>query len=646
MDLQQYGIFELCTQEDPITAENGQAFGRCKQPNASNPAYVPIYVPKNACPDPVNCDPRQNERVCPVNPSRSLPLSNDEYLRKKIRNGGRPLSNSYLLQTNADTGKYRTTIWTEAGTSYKPSTSKGIDLGVLPTAPPVTGTGGTALDAGTLTQIRMAIAGRGSFSPLDLNGRRFENITTIRRMGLAIISNPGNTQPCISCDLSGTSASVIIGPHQCTCNENMYRTVRGKFGFLWEKYSNGVCYTSPAVSADGRLIYVGTVGEVLAIDTEAGNIIWRFSNPFTGDSFVFSNISIGSDGTVYFGGSYAPYFFAVDGLRGTLKWSYTPGNTATNFAGKACFSVNENLVYVTSNGLIATLYAFNLKGTLLYTYTNGDLADNNTVQSPTVGPDGTVYFTYDGKLIALTDGLSFKWEVACGNIGSTYGVNYYSPVVDSVGLIYVGSDNGSSRLYCFIDNGSSATLKWSYLAPVSSYVLSPFIGPNGQVYVCVNPNSNFPGKLLSLSSVNGAIRWTYEFFTINFLNFIFAGLGSRNKIYITNIVDSSLVVLKDLGSSFKQHAVLSNPSATSSVYGSFTLSPPVAGPGGSVYWCNGNETSPGIFGAGYPVSIVLNKKDVVQPPVFRPVIFTPALTAHTTEKVVLKPKYTLGRPSV
>jgi hypothetical protein len=163
----------------------------------------------------------------------------------------------------------------------------------------------------------------------------------------------------------------------------------------------------------------------------------------------------------------------------------------------------------------------------------------------------------------------------------------------------------------------------------------------------VNPNSHSPGQLLSLSSANGSIRWKYEFFTANYLNFIFAGLGSKNKIYITNINDSSLVILKDRGSSFKQHVVLSNPSATSSIYGSFTICPPVAGPGGSVYWCNGNETSPSIFGAGYPVSIVL-KKDVAttQPPVFRPTIFTPAITAHTTEKVVLKPKYTLGRPSV
>jgi len=142
-------------------------------------------------------------------------LSNEEYLRKKLRNGNRPLSNSFLLQTSADTGKYRTTVWTEAGTSEQPSTSKGIDLGVLPTVVPVTGTKGTALDASTTTEIRLAKAGRGSFSPYDINGRKFSSTTTLRRMGLAIMSNPGSTQPCLSCDLIGTLAYVHVGP--CTC---------------------------------------------------------------------------------------------------------------------------------------------------------------------------------------------------------------------------------------------------------------------------------------------------------------------------------------------------------------------------------------------------------------------------------------------
>lgn len=210
MDLYQYCIVDPCFQEDPIVEILSQQIGRCKLPNVANPAYVSVYNPKNCCPDPVNYNPRRHEVICKSNPSNSLPLSNDEYLRLKLKNGNRPLSNSFLVQTNADTGKYRTVVWTGAGSSFKASTSKGKDLGVAVNAVAI-----KAVDSTTLTQSRIAVAASGSLSALDVNGRKFDSTTTLRRMGLAIMSNPGSTQPCLSCDLHGTSASVHAGP--CTC---------------------------------------------------------------------------------------------------------------------------------------------------------------------------------------------------------------------------------------------------------------------------------------------------------------------------------------------------------------------------------------------------------------------------------------------
>jgi hypothetical protein len=217
MSLYQYGIKNPCEnpcenqnqEEEPVIEILGQQIGRCKLPNVSNPAYVPVYKPKNCSPDPVNYDRRRHDVVCKSNPSNSLPLSNDEYLRLKLKNGNRSLSNSFLVQTSADTGKYRTVVWTGAGTSKQASASNGYDLGVLK---PVTA---KAVDSTTLTQSRIAVAASGSLSALDVNGRKFDSTTTLRRMGLAIMSNPGSTQPCVSCDLHGTSASVYVGP--CTC---------------------------------------------------------------------------------------------------------------------------------------------------------------------------------------------------------------------------------------------------------------------------------------------------------------------------------------------------------------------------------------------------------------------------------------------
>jgi hypothetical protein len=627
MDLHQYDIFEQCTQEDPIVENTGQSIGRCKIPNTRDPKYVPIYVPKLVIPEP-NCDPRRYEGYCKPVRVLSQPLSNDEYLRKKLLNGGRPLSKSYLLQTPASLGQYRTTLWTAAGTSYLPSNAYGEDLGIpLPlAAPPVTGTNGTAIDAGTLTQMRMAVAGRGDLSAHDSNGRRFGSTTTLRRMGKAIISNPagfgGFNEACIACDLSGTSLNVTVGQFKCTCEGPEYELQAGPFSLLWGQLTNAASYTTPALSPDGRLLYVGSSPYIYGIDVKTGNYIWEFQNPFTTDNFVYSNIAVGPDGTVYVGGSFSNYFFAINGLTGALKWHYVTSNSDNYFSGKPAFNPLKTMVYVTSNGPLAKVYAFNFAGNLLYTYTNTDLLDNDTVQSVGVGADGRVYVSYDQSLIALTEGLTFRWSAECGRISGTYNSDWFSPRIDSSGLIYVGSDTDTSKLYCFIDNGSSGTLEWTYEAPGPSFVLSPVFGPSGQVYIASNRNNNAvpatinnAGSLLSLSSNDGSIQWTYNFIgeSTDFLNWIYPTVGPTGRIYVTNVVDSSLVILNDLGTTFGYYKEISISDADSGIYGSLCLSPPCAGNSGLVYWCNGNNNLPGIYGAGFPIITEVFKSEAPAP---------------------------------
>jgi outer membrane protein assembly factor BamB len=452
-------------------------------------------------------------------------------------------------------------------------------------------------------------------------------------MGKAIISNPagfgGFNQACIACDLTGTAATVTVGQFQCTCKGPDYNQYPGPFGLVWGQLTNGASYATPALSPDGRLLYVGSSPFIYGIDTVSGNYIWEFQNPFTTDNFVYSNISVGPDGTVYVGGGFSNYFFALDGLTGALKWHYVTGNSDNYFTGKPAFNPLKTMVYIASNGPVATVYAFNFSGTLLYSYTNTDLiADNETVQSVGVGPDGRVYISYDQNLIALTSGLAFRWSVVCGSISGNYNSDWFSPRVDSSGLIYVGSDTDTSRLYCFIDNGSSGTLKWTYTAPAPSFVLSPVFGPAGQVYAAVNRNNitvpatiNNAGSLLSFSSVNGSVKWTYNFLgadSNDFFNWIYPTVGPDNRIYLTNVVDSSLVILNDLGLNFGYYKEISNSDADSGVYGSLCLSPPLVAPGGLVYWCNGNDALPGIFGAGYPIVTEVFDGAATTPPVFRP----------------------------
>jgi len=245
------------------------------------------------------------------------------------------------------------------------------------------------------------------------------------------------------------------------------------------------------------------------------------------------------------------------------------------------------------------------------------------VQSVGIAPNGTVYLSYNQKLVALTEGLVFKWSIACGKISGTYNCDWYSPRIDSRGLVYVGSNALSSKLYCFIDNGSSATLKWTRTVTGQCDVLSPVFGPNGQVYAAAN-NTVYtlhnPGSLLSLSSNDGSVLWTYNYSGVgpdDFYNWVYASVGDNGKIYITNIVDSSLVVLNDLGNNFGYFKEISISDSDSGIYGSLCLAPPRVD-SGRVFWCNGNYALPGIFAAG--ITTITETFDSLQPTatVFRP----------------------------
>jgi len=164
---------------------------RCRgyYPAPRNPLYVPVYTPRCAV-DPVNNDPKRMEPYCPPVASRSEPLSHYEYLRKLKANAGGAISGgANLLQVGPD--KYKTTIWTATQT-----VGTGLDT-VLPAVPPVKQFG-DANDAGLLTEMRGANAGRGTISQLDLTNRTAE-ITTLRVKGTAIASD----------DSFGASAGVL-----------------------------------------------------------------------------------------------------------------------------------------------------------------------------------------------------------------------------------------------------------------------------------------------------------------------------------------------------------------------------------------------------------------------------------------------------
>lgn len=178
---------------------------KCLCTHVPDPQYVTPYVPK-CCPPKPNTDPRRTTNpYCPPVISRSEPLSHSEYLRRLKANGSKSLSTPSSLVQYGD-GAYRKTIWTESGSAGACcATNK-----ALPEVPAVH-RGGTALDAGFLTEQKGAYAARGAVSQYD-SVNRTEYVHTLKKKGIAISADSSFNAPaggvretCANCDFSGTT---------------------------------------------------------------------------------------------------------------------------------------------------------------------------------------------------------------------------------------------------------------------------------------------------------------------------------------------------------------------------------------------------------------------------------------------------------
>jgi hypothetical protein len=176
-------------------------------------AYIPKYVPVCCSPE-VNSDPKRNTPYCPTTPSRSEPLSNAEYLRKRRQANWAPLSSAAALTqvgagVTTQNGRigYATTIWTETR-----NTGACCYGGSTP-ALPVPAVNPGALDESVRIKAAGDLAGRGTLSVYDTQNH-IESISTRRKAGYGIAADTTN---CAVCQLAGTGALVAVGNPSCQC---------------------------------------------------------------------------------------------------------------------------------------------------------------------------------------------------------------------------------------------------------------------------------------------------------------------------------------------------------------------------------------------------------------------------------------------
>jgi outer membrane protein assembly factor BamB len=145
------------------------------------------------------------------------------------------------------------------------------------------------------------------------------------------------------------------------------------------------------------------------------------------------------------------------------------------------------------------LYAINPGGRSKWNLTIPNTGEGvDTLSSPTIGPDGTIYTEDEGfRVVAVHSDGSVKWEL------STPGEARASPALATDGTVYVGIDDPSPSGLCgecLAALNPDGTVKWgSGTGQVENS--SPVVGPDGTIYI----GSTF--ERFSAVRPDGSTRW-------------------------------------------------------------------------------------------------------------------------------------------
>lgn len=209
--------------------------------------------------------------------------------------------------------------------------------------------------------------------------------------------------------------------------------------------------TSPAIGSDGT-IYFGTFKDNFFALNADGTEKWRFTR--TGEEFG-SSPTISKDGTIYLG--------AVSDL-------------------KSVFNIHPDYQRYMDYG-VPKLYALNADGTMKWQFIAGGIL-GGTYNSPTVGPDGTIYIGGGGKLTEDAKDINRLWAINPDGTAKWYFEGreafYSSVAIADDGTIYIGCGDGN--IYALTPNGKE---KWHFTRKEGDFSVfdsTPVIGSDGTIY--------------------------------------------------------------------------------------------------------------------------------------------------------------------
>ena len=276
--------------------------------------------------------------------------------------------------------------------------------------------------------------------------------------------------------------------------------------------TSGAVNGSAAISADGQTIYITSEdGNLYAIDPTTGqnkpNWPVQLGNVRSYDVELISSPVIAANGSIYVASTDGNLYNINP--NGSQNWSLTL-NPGGGLAGASVAIGANGIVYVTYDDTIQ-LFAVdptgnNGQGTVMWAFDASHSTSGFTFidSSPSVGPDGTIYFYggFPNVLVAVGCAGNLKWTFPLEFASEDADDFQYTLVIDWDGTIYVPYGASADTLAAVRPDG---TLKWLFATatglPITS---SPAIGADGTLYFGAGA-----GLLYAVNS-DGTLKWSFD----------------------------------------------------------------------------------------------------------------------------------------
>ena len=288
----------------------------------------------------------------------------------------------------------------------------------------------------------------------------------------------------------------------------------------WNVALGNEVFSSPALSSDQKVLFVGSGAKLWAIHAVDGTLKWNFTTGGT----VFSSPVISTDEkTVFVGGTNK--FYAIHAANGTKKWE---AGTKQRIESSPAVSSDGETVFVGTNTqdvagaqglLLGRLIAFHAaNGTLKWLFEgNGSMKS-----SPAISNDQQVVFIgggKDGKLYAIhaANGTK-KWQF---DVRQDYWRDFkfdprivgwptpevYSSTAVSDGdkLVFFGTACRRTRGRLYALNAADGSKKWS-LETGGDVNSSPALSKDGKVVFVGSTDY----KLYAIDVANGTKKWDWD----------------------------------------------------------------------------------------------------------------------------------------